>query len=80
MTEITAEERREIIAAIQTGNKTPAIKLYRQATGCRLKQAKETVESIADEMGLESKGTGYGAAILAMLLLMTLIAWWLQSA
>ena len=69
--------RDEVIRLLQAGSKIPAVRVYKNATGCGLKQAKEAVESIAEEMGIESKGTGCSAAILAILLMMTLTAWWL---
>jgi ribosomal protein L7/L12 len=67
----------EVVRLLQAGSKIPAVRVYRNATGCGLKQAKEAVEAIAEEKGIESKGAGCGTAVLAMLLLMTLSAWWL---
>lgn len=75
MTETTSEKRHEVIAAILTDNRIPAIKLYREAIGYSLQQAKETTEPLADEILTKSKGTGYAPSVFATLFLLTLIVW-----
>jgi ribosomal protein L7/L12 len=42
---------REIVTLLEQGKKIAAIKVYREATGARLKQAKEAVEAIAERHG-----------------------------
>jgi len=47
---ITDEQRDEILDAIRSGQKILAIKQYRDATDCGLKEAKDFVEAVTDEM------------------------------
>ena len=44
------EEKAELARLILSGNKIPAIKFYREATGDGLKEAKEAVEVLEAEM------------------------------
>jgi ribosomal protein L7/L12 len=43
----------EVIACLEQGKKIPAIKAYRDATAVGLKEAKDAVERIARDRGLE---------------------------
>ena len=49
-TEIPDETWSEIKAALYSGNKIEAIKLYRDATGLGLKESKESVEKLETEL------------------------------
>ena len=57
-----------VLALMESGKKIEAIKLYRQQTGCGLKQAKDVVEALATERGIVSKASGCTGVILAILL------------
>lgn len=59
----------EVQAALLKGNKIEAIKIYREAAGCGLKEAKEAVERYAaqverEQPGLLPKAAGCATAIL----------------
>lgn len=58
----------KVLALMEGGKKIEAIKLYRQQTGCDLKNAKDAVEALATKHGIVSKGSGCAGVILAMLL------------
>lgn len=53
MAQLTDQQRQAIEAAVFAGNKIEAIKLYREATGVGLAEAKEAVE--AKEASLRQK-------------------------
>ena len=55
----------QLLALMKGGKKIVAIKLYRQQTGCDLKNAKDAVEALAAKHGIVSKGTGCAGVILA---------------
>jgi len=61
---------------LQDGKKIEAIKVYRQATGVGLKEAKESVEAIASERGIESGG-GCGTAVVLFALILIAAIWWM---
>ncbi|MCA9081109.1 MAG: hypothetical protein KDA58_11165 [Planctomycetaceae bacterium] len=60
-----SDVRREAIEIAQSEGKIAAIKFYRSETGCGLKEAKEQLESLLEEEGVELPSTG----CLGMLLL-----------
>jgi ribosomal protein L7/L12 len=43
---------RELVSQLEQGRKIWAIKIYREATGARLKEAKDAVEAIAERHGI----------------------------
>jgi len=48
--ELPDDKRPAVVDAIYGGRKIEAIKLVREATGCGLKEAKEFVEKLGDEL------------------------------
>ena len=48
----------QIVGLLGRGEKIEAVKLYRNQTGCGLKEAKEAVERIGEQNGIRSSGTG----------------------
>jgi hypothetical protein len=79
--ELSDREREGIENAFRQGHKIEAIKLYREATGTGLKEAKEAVEAMMDGQAPEettvvsSTGPGCGTAMALLALgLMVLIA------
>lgn len=76
------EMRREIVDSIVSGRKIAAIKIYREATGSGLKEAKEFVDALADRLREEQpsllppKSSGCGAASIAFLCVVGLVFWW----
>ncbi len=58
----------QVLALMEGGKKIDAVKLYREQTGCDLKNAKDAVETLAAKHGVVSKGSGCAGAILAALL------------
>ena len=55
-----------VLRMLQQGQKIPAIKLYREETGVWLKEAKDAVESLGRQYGLNVGGSGCaGAALVA---------------
>ncbi|WP_442506399.1 hypothetical protein SH528x_005242 [Novipirellula sp. SH528] len=45
----------EILDAIQEGSKLKAVKLYKESTGVRLKESKEFIERLMNELGIEQR-------------------------
>ncbi len=71
------EFERELIELLQAGEKIEAIKLFRERTGTRLKEAKDAVERLAAAHGLAaSRGTGCLSILLlaAMLIIEVFLA------
>ena len=72
MTELNEQQRAEILDAIKAGRKIEAIKLYRDATGAGLKEAKEFIEELTaqlleeDPNAIQSSGSGCATAVLMM--------------
>jgi ribosomal protein L7/L12 len=48
----------ELVDLLRQREKVQAIRLYRQRTGCDLREAKEAVERLAAEHGIEAQGVG----------------------
>ena len=48
----------QIVGLLGRGEKIEAVKLYRNQTGCGLKEAKEAVERIGEQNGIRASGTG----------------------
>jgi hypothetical protein len=85
---LPADVTGRIRAAIQSGNKIEAIKIYREATNADLKTAKEFIEAFEPGTGADPiatsapaaprvKSSGCGAMILASLVPLGCIAVWL---
>ena len=51
--ELSDEINNEIIAALIDGKKIAAIKLFREATGAGLKESKEAIDVLIDELSKE---------------------------
>ena len=66
---LSDELRNEIVEQLQAGKKIHAVKVYRDATSTSLRQAKDAVEAIGRENGVESGSSGFGcvAVVLALL-------------
>jgi ribosomal protein L7/L12 len=62
---------REVVSQLEQGRKIAAIKIYREATGARLKEAKEAVEAIAERHGI-SRMAKSGCVTLVLLMLLPL--------
>lgn len=59
----TEQQLKEISDALIQGKKIEAIKAYRTATGTGLKEAKEAIETIERNLGIERKSTGCASVI-----------------
>jgi ribosomal protein L7/L12 len=55
---------REVLAQFDKRGKIAAIRLYREATGAGLKEAKEAVEAIAERHGYATKSGCLGVSVL----------------
>lgn len=55
---IDADLKADLWALLQSGQKIEAVKLYRERTGCALRQAKDTVEAVAREHGVVVQRSG----------------------
>jgi ribosomal protein L7/L12 len=64
-----SEFDKEILGLMKGGKKIDAIKRYRAKTGLGLKEAKDAVESMAAEYGIESKGIGCASVLLFALVI-----------
>ncbi len=79
-TPITDDESQAIQSAIFQGRKIEAIKLYRQATGFGLKEAKDAVDQMEAELRASSPEqfsakSGGGGCMGALVLFCLVIAW-----
>jgi ribosomal protein L7/L12 len=68
---IEADLERAVVAQLEVGRKIAAIRFYREATGARLKEAKEAVEAIAERHGI-SRMAKSGCLTLVLLMLLPL--------
>jgi len=55
---VDADLKADLWALMQNGQKTEAVKLYRERTGCTLRNAKEIVEGVAREHGFVVQASG----------------------
>ena len=55
---VRADLKADVWALVQDGQYIPAIKFYRERTGCGLKQAKDAVDAVAREHGVAPKAAG----------------------
>jgi hypothetical protein len=63
-----------VLRLLQQGQKIPAIKLYREETGAGLKEAKDAVELLGRQYGLNVGGSGCaGAALVAVAILTAIV-------
>lgn len=75
MSELNDHQRQEILNAIKAGRKIEAIKLYREQTGCGLKESKEFIEALTDQLladdpeAVVTSKSGCGIAVVAILLI-----------
>ncbi len=58
----------EVLSLLRRGQKIGAIKLYREQTGAGLKEAKDAVEALARQHGIQATGAGCGGATALLLL------------
>ena len=63
-----------VLRMVQQGQKIPAIKLYREETGAGLKEAKDAVEALGRQYGLNVGGSGCaGTAVVACAIIAAII-------
>jgi ribosomal protein L7/L12 len=62
----------QVLSLMRQGQKIEAIKVYRAATACGLKEAKDSVESLAAKHGIVARGAGCASAILLLLVVAAL--------
>jgi hypothetical protein len=62
----------EILSLLRQGRKIEAIKVYRTATNCGLKDAKDAVESLAAKHGIVARGAGCASMLLLLLVAVAL--------
>lgn len=82
--ELSPEVKNEIAEAIFTRQKIHAIKLYRDATGQGLKEAKDFIETLTEELQENSPekftvGTdkaGCGSAVFFLISGGSVLSWW----
>lgn len=80
MSQLTEQQKQAISAEIAGGRKIEAIKLYREATGVGLKEAKDAVEGMEkglrqnepEKLTLRSGKSGCFSVVAAVALLMSL--------
>lgn len=66
--ELPGNEMDEILNAIQQGQKLQAVKLYKQSSGCSLKDSKDFIENLMKELEIADPGSfstagGCGSAV-----------------
>lgn len=67
--------RDEIVRLLSDGHKIHAIKLYRERMQCDLRTAKEGVEAIAGEEGIESPSKGCSVVVFSATVLCGFLVW-----
>lgn len=63
---LSAEATQQVLELLRRGDKIPAIKVYRSEVECGLREAKDAVEAIESENGIQSTQSGCGATVLAL--------------
>lgn len=63
---LSAEADQQILELLQKGDMIAAIKVYRSKIQCSLREAKQAVETIASENGIQASRSGCGATVLAL--------------
>ena len=58
----------QVLSLLRQGRKIEAIKVYRTATNCGLKDAKDAVEALAAQHGIVARGAGCASAIACFLI------------
>ena len=71
---VDAEQDEELVELLRSRQKIAAIKLYREQAGCGLKEAKEYVESLAVQRGIESQSSGCAGMLLFFAVVSSIIA------
>lgn len=64
--ELSTEATLQIVELLRKGDWIPAIKVYRSEVECGLRDAKDAVEAIASENGIQSAPSGCGVTVLAL--------------
>ncbi len=85
--QLTSEQQDAIVAALASGQKIEAIKLYREATGEGLKEAKSFVDAYSLKLAEQDpekfqklaagKGSGCAALVIALFSLGLGLSWYL---
>ncbi len=79
MSELSEEQRQEILTSIKSGQKIQAIKLYREQTGQGLKEAKEFIEELTKQLleqnpdAIQSSKAGCGTMMIAFSILLVVL-------
>lgn len=87
MSELNDERRQEILNAIQNNRKIEAVKLYREVTGVGLKDSKEFIEELTEQLlrenpnaiqysSADSSSAGCGASVIVLCASVLGILWW----
>lgn len=70
--QLDANLEQDLIVLLEKGKKIEAIKMYREATGVDLKEAKDTIEALAMHYGLSKPRSGcFGVMIFLVVMLLT---------
>jgi len=68
----------QIVDLLQAGKKIEAIKLFRDKTGRGLAESKQAVEALASQHGIQSQGSGCAGALLSLLVITSILAYWIR--
>ena len=85
MKELNDETRDQIMSAIKARRKIEAIKIYREATGVGLKDSKEFIEELTDQLvkqdpdSFQPAGVGCSTAVLLFGLISVGAVWIFQT-
>jgi len=61
---LTSEVRDEVVGLLREGKKIEAIKVYRKHVSVGLKESKEAVEAIGNDLGIVTTGSGCLSSII----------------
>ena len=75
MTDVTDEQKDQLLATLKSGQKIVAIKQCREMTGLGLKEAKEFVESLAASNGIEVPAASGCGSMIFFALTATAVYW-----
>jgi len=74
-TDVSGGIEHDVLVLLRAGQKIAAIKLYRDKTGVGLAEAKNAVEAVAREHGIQIVQVGCGSSVLSILVIALVLAY-----
>jgi len=74
-TDVSSGVEHDVLVLLGAGQKIAAIKLYREKTGVGLAEAKNAVEAVARQHGIQIAQVGCGSSVLSVLVIVLVLAY-----